>query len=206
MKSKKGILAGVILLVIVLLAGITYFFSKDQTQPLEKNDTVSQKVGEEKDDTTDILIAYFSNSGNTENMAKEIQSQINGDIFEINRATDYEDLYIEAKDEIDKGARPKLQEYINLENYDIIFIGYPIWWDTTPSVINTFLEHYDLTDKTVIPFCTSSSDEITNSLNAIKTSAPNAEILKGLRLSSNSETGETWENEIYKWLEDINIK
>lgn len=204
MKTKRDIIAGIIV-IIAILAGVIYSFSIDEAPPL-KNEAKATQNNEEKQDNSNILIAYFSNSGNTEKMAKEIQIQTDGDIFEISRATDYGDLYIEAKDEIDSGARPEVKEYIGLESYDIIFIGFPIWWDTTPPVINSFLEHYDLTGKKVIPFCTSSSDEITNSLNSVQQSASNAEILEELRLSSNSATDENGEIQISAWLENINIK
>ena len=204
MKIKRDIVAGIIM-IIAIIAGVIYSFSKDEAPPL-KNEAEATQNNEEKQDDSNILIAYFSNTGNTENMAKEIQTQTGGDIFEISRATDYEDLYTEAKDEIDSGARPVVKEYIYIESYDIIFIGFPIWWDTTPPVINSFLEYYDFTGKKVIPFCTSSSDEITNPLNSVQQSASNAEILEGLRLSSNSATDENGKSKISAWLKSIDIK
>lgn len=136
-------------------------------------------------------------------MAKEIQNQVGGDLFQIERAKEYDDLYTEAKEEIDNNQRPELANNgENIEDYDVIFIGYPIWWDTTPAMINTFLESIDLTNKTIIPFCTSSSDSIDNSLNSIKVSAKNATILDGLRLSGSSSNNS---EEIKNWLDDLGI-
>ena len=88
-----------------------------------------------------------------------------------------------------------------MEQYDTIFIGYPIWWDRTPAMINTFLENIDLTGKTVIPFCTSSSDSIEGSMKDINNSASEANILEGLRISGGS--AESNIDEIQNWLEEI---
>ena len=89
----------------------------------------------------------------------------------------------------------------NVEQYDTIFIGYPIWWDRAPAMVNTFLENIDLTGKTVIPFCTSSSDGIEGSMTDIQNSAEGANILDGIRISGSS--AESNRSEIQNWLTEL---
>ena len=85
----------------------------------------------------------------------------------------------------------------NVEEYDTIFVGYPIWWDEAPAMIAIFLESYDLSDKTIIPFCTSSSDPIDNSLHIFHELCPDANMLDGLRAND--------ENDIAPWLRSLGI-
>ena len=190
-------------MVIALLAvGGVYLSINQDTSNSTNKDNLESQTNQNNNDSN-ILIAYYSYTGNTEAMAKEIQNQVGGDLFQIERAKEYDDLYTEAKEEIDNNQRPELANNgENIEDYDVIFIGYPIWWDTTPAMINTFLESIDLTNKTIIPFCTSSSDSIDNSLNSIKVSAKNATILDGLRLSGSSSNNS---EEIKNWLDDLGI-
>lgn len=190
-------------MIIALLAvGGVYLSINQDTSNSTNKDNLESQTNQNNNDSN-ILIAYYSYTGNTEAMAKEIQNQVGGDLFQIERAKEYDDLYTEAKEEIDNNQRPELANNgENIEDYDVIFIGYPIWWDTTPAMINTFLESIDLTNKTIIPFCTSSSDSIDNSLNSIKVSAKNATILDGLRLSGSSSNNS---EEIKNWLDDLGI-
>ena len=116
-----------------------------------------------------ILIAYFSKTGNTEEAAQAIQSVTGADIFEITAADAYPQSYQSTVDrarrELDTNARPALASGIgNMQDYDVILLGYPIWWHTEPMIINTFLESYDLTGKLIIPFCTSGGSDISESI------------------------------------------
>ena len=111
-----------------------------------------------------VLVTYFSASGVTKNVAQNIADSIEGDLFEIKAKEPYtsQDLNwndknsrssIEMKD---KSSRPEIEETVdNLDNYDTILIGFPVWWYTAPTIINTFIESLDLSGKTLIPFCTS---------------------------------------------------
>lgn len=120
-----------------------------------------------------ILIVYYSRKGqnywngsvkniakgNTERVVEFIQDIVGGELFEIDTVKPYdEDYYVcieEAKKELHEGARPELKKYLdNLDNYDIIFAGFPNWWGTMPMAMFTFLEHYNLGGKRIIPFCT----------------------------------------------------
>ncbi|HWR42240.1 flavodoxin [Sporomusa sp.] len=148
-----------------------------------------------------ILVAYFSHSGNTRRAAEQIHNLVGGDMHEIKTVTAYPTGYDEsvevAKKEKETNARPALSTKVNnMANYDVIFIGYPIWWHTAPMPIYTFLEAYDLSGKTVIPFCTSYSSDIAESMDAIKSLCPNATILEGLTAND--------ANKIEPWLTRLN--
>ena len=133
------------------------------------DETVSEEPAEEQE-TTDtngenVLIAYFSYTGNTEEVAQMIAEYTGGDLAEIQRAEEYGDLQEEAETEILDGVHPEITVSVdNVEEYDTIFVGYPIWQDEAPAMIATFLAENDFSGKTIIPFCTSSSDDIGNSL------------------------------------------
>lgn len=94
-------------------------------------------------------------------MAEQLSSRIGADLFEIAPAEEYSSLYLRSNREIRRGERPELSaEVENMEEYDIVFVGYPVWFHATPAPVNSFLESYDLTDKLIIPFCTSGGSDI----------------------------------------------
>ena len=94
----------------------------------------------------------------------------------------------------DDSARPAISgDMTTLTEYDTVFIGYPIWWGTMPRIINTFLDTYDLSGKTVLPFCTSGSSGITQSVTDIRAAEPDADVRGGLRASGANDSGiESW--------------
>lgn len=97
----------------------------------------------------------------------------------------------------DPSARPAIgSDTVDISNYDTVFIGYPIWWGTMPRIINTFLDAYDLSNKTVMPFCTSGGSGISKSVSDIKTQEPDADIRDGLKANGSSDSS------INKWLSD----
>ena len=143
-----------------------------------------------------VLIAYFSHTGNTKEVAELIAGHTGGDLAEIKRTEEYEDLNTEAEDEINEGARPEITVSVdNVSAYDTIFVGYPIWFDEAPAMIATFLESYDFDGKTIVPFCTSPSDTIDNSLHIFKELCPDAVIAEGLT-ANDTEDIEPWLNEL----------
>ncbi len=149
-----------------------------------------------------ILIAYFSYSGHTEKVAQEIQKQVGGDLVKIETVTPYPDNSKElaevAKAEINNDERPALSTKVdNINDYDVIFIGYPIWWHTAPMPVHSFLGSYDLSGKTIIPFCTSSSSDIAESMPAIEKLCANATVLKGLTANNIDD--------INPWLKEIGM-
>ncbi len=137
---------------------------------------------------SNILIAYFSWSGNTQEMATYLAEQTGGDLLEIQPETPYPTDYQECGDvalaERDNNDRPAIANLpTSLDGYDIILIGYPIWWHTAPMIIGTFLEHYDLTGKEVYPFTQSASmdvEQFDNSIAFVRESAGAGAVHDGL--------------------------
>lgn len=145
-----------------------------------------------------VLVAYFSHTGNTEAVAEQIAERTGGTLAQIQRAEEYADLQQEAEEEILQGVRPEITVSVdNVEEYDTIFVGYPIWWDEAPATIATFLESYDFSGKTIVPFCTSASDSIDNSLHIFSELCPEAAIAEGL--TANEEAG------IEPWLQGLGL-
>ena len=124
-----------------------------------------------------ILVAYFSCTGTTEKVADAIAQAINGKLYRITPVTAYTSADLDWNDKTSRSSvemaagnsRPELGgELINMKDYDVIFLGYPIWWNLCPRPVNTFLEKYDFSGKTVIPFATSGGSTITNSVKQFK--------------------------------------
>ena len=155
------------------------------------------------------LIAYFSWSGNTEQMAQTIQAEIGGDLFKIEPATpyteDYDTLLDIAQQEQAEDARPELAAQVeNWDSYDVVFVGYPNWWSDAPMAVYTFLETYDFDGKTLIPFNTSASGGFGRSLSGIGESAAGATILEGLALTE-GELGNV-QSEVSGWLAGLGLE
>ena len=158
--------------------------------------------------SSSVLIAYFSWSGNTEQVAQIIQQETGGDLFEIAPATPYTDDYIElldiAQQEQSDKARPELAGQVeNWEQYDTIFVGYPNWWSDAPMAVYTFVESYDWSGKTLIPFNTSASGGFGRSLSGLEDSASGAAILEGL--SFTSSTLDDAQSEVTAWLDGLGL-
>ncbi len=145
--------------------------------------------------TSDTLICYFSCTGNTAQIASYIKLATDGDLFEIVPKSPYtkEDLdynSINSRTETehkDKNSRPEISSRVSSwSSYKTVYIGYPIWYGEAPKIIYTFLDSYDCSGKTVIPFCTSESSSIDDSVSAIKKLSPNAKWQNGIRFDSAS--------------------
>ena len=154
------------------------------------------------------LIAYFSWSGNTEQVAQLIQEATGGDLFEITPAVPYTDDYDElldiARQEQSDSARPELAAQVeNWGRYDTVFVGYPNWWSDAPMVVYTFLESYDWTGKTLVPFNTSASGGFGRSLDNLAGSAAGATFLEGI--SFTERTLEDAQSEVPAWLDGLGL-
>ena len=150
----------------------------------------------------DILVAYFSHTGNTEAVAQQIASLTGGTLAQIGRAEDYGDLQQEAEAEIKDGARPEITVSVdNVADYDTVFVGYPIWWDEAPAMIATFLSSYDFSGKTIVPFVTSGGSGFSGALDTIAELQPDAAVLDGLRISGSSAADA--QAEVTSWLADL---
>lgn len=164
---------------------------------------------EEEGENTDILVAYFSWSGNTEKMAQMIQEETGADLFQIQPAVPYTDDYDElldiASQEQADDARPELASQVeNWEDYDVVFVGYPDWWSDAPMLIYSFLESYDWNGKTLVPFCTSGGSGFGRSLDRLPDSAPGAQILDGLHVAGSSVDGAA--EQVAQWIDGLNLE
>ena len=150
------------------------------------------------------LVAYFSASGTTANVAKNLAKAAGADLYEIKPAVPYSKADLNWMDKQsrssvemrDKSSRPALADTdANIADYDTIFIGFPIWWYVAPTIINSFLEAYDFSGKTMIPFCTSGGSGIGSSGDNLEENAGSGNWLEGERLSSSSDI-EDWINSL----------
>jgi flavodoxin len=136
-----------------------------------------------------ILVAYYSRSGNTREVAKLIQKTVGGDIFEIKTLEAYPKRYGELKElskrELRENVRPALTgRFCNTDSYDIVFLGYQNIWGTMPMPVFSFLEFYDMSNKVIMPFCTYDISGCGRSLKDIQAAAPNAIVQEGLAIKS----------------------
>lgn len=166
----------------------------------QQTDTVENEVAQDGKS----LIVYFSRTGTTESLANKIKSITGSDIVKLETVEPYPEDYDEvveiADRELSENARPEIQPEIdNIEQYDTIYIGYPIWWGTMPMAMFTFIESYDLSGKTIAPFCTSASTGIGTSVRDLTEALPDSNVTEGLR-----GTGSTTDEEIISWIESFN--
>ncbi len=149
------------------------------------------------------LVAYFSASGVTEKLAKTLAAAVGADIFEIKPEQPYTDADLNWQDKnsrssiemIDKSFRPAVADKIeNMADYDTIYVGFPIWWYVAPTIVNTFLEQYDLTGKTIVPFATSGGSGMGNTNTELAPSCKGAILKEGKKFSANTDKTElkTW--------------
>lgn len=146
-----------------------------------------------------ILVAYFSASGETARLAKTLAGVIGGDLFEIRPQTAYTAADLDwnnAKSRSsvemnDKSFRPAVSGKVeDMGQYDRVFVGFPIWWYVAPTIINTFLEQYDLTGKTVIPFATSGMSGMGQTNRELQGSCRGANLVEGKRFANGTEAAE----------------
>ena len=155
-----------------------------------------------------ILIAYFSWSGNTRGIAREIQAQTGADLFEITPVQPYSSNYntvlMQAQEDQHRQARPELSGHVpNMDEYDVILLGYPNWWASIPMPVASFLEEYDFSGKTIIPFCSHGGGRFGQSLTAIAKLVPDAVMGEGL--SVHYSGGSSLQGDVAAWLKTNGI-
>ena len=158
-------------------------------------------------DKEKILIIYFSHSGNTRKIARQIHANIGGDLVEIETIDkyppDHSKILEQARREIDAGYKPALKTRMeNISEYTFIFLGYPNWWGTIPTPVSAFLEEYDLSGKTIAPFCTHGTGGLARTVEAIKKLCPDLKVLNALGIRNNRVYEA--EREVSEWLSNIN--
>lgn len=154
------------------------------------------------------LVAFFSASGETKKLASTLAAVVDGDLFEISPKVSYTTADLDWHDKKsrstiemnDTACRPAIADAVtDIGQYDTIYIGFPIWWYEAPRIIQTFLESYDLTDKTVIPFATSGGSEMGNTDSILQRSAKNANWKLGKRMRADASA-----HEVAAWVESLN--
>lgn len=156
-----------------------------------------------------ILVAYFSATNTTEGVAEHIANGLNADIYEIIPETPYTDADLNYNDNNsrttiemnDLDARPAISGSVeNMEQYDIVFIGYPIWWGEAPRIVSTFMESYDFSGKTIVPFCTSGGSGMGYSASNLEKLTSGAEWLSGKRLNGNDS-----QDTVMEWVSSLDL-
>jgi len=154
------------------------------------------------------LVAYFSASGITAKVAERLAEAVGADIYEIQPAVPYTKADLDWRDKTsrssiemnDHASRPAISgRRDNMDEYDTIFVGFPIWWYIAPTIINTFLESYDFSGKTIIPFATSGGSGMGNTNENLAASCPNAKLLHGKVFAPDATA-----SEFDAWLKALN--
>lgn len=205
MKQKRGFIALIIvvLIIVLLFAAYNLFRFPARFRSLSDESLSEEQVNTLKNEIADreekkVLVAYFSYSGTTRGVAEALSSQTGADLFEISPEEEYSNVYLQSNSEIRRGARPELSDTVeNMEDYDIVFVGYPVWFHATPAPVNTFLESYDLTGKLIIPFCTSGGSGIDETMPTFLDSCKGLAVYGGQRISGTGQIGE--------WLTELDL-
>lgn len=178
-------------------------------------DGMSQNAGSNNQPSSDdsdvgrVIVVYFSATNTTEGVAKSLAEGLGADIYEIvpeepytSADLNYSDNKSRATAEMnDPGARPAISGSVdNMSQYDVIFLGYPIWWGEAPRIMSTFIESYDFSGKTIVPFCTSGSSGFGDSDSSLKSSASNATWISGMRFS-----GSVSDSELIEWANGLGL-
>ena len=176
---------------------------------------------EQISDGANILVAYFSRAdenysvgtievGNTQIVAEYIASEVGADSFHIETVTpypaDYDECCDVAKQELADKSRPELNGTVdNMEQYDIVFLGYPIWWGDMPMAVYTFMDSYDFSDKVVIPFNTHEGSGESGTYSAIGSYLPNAQVLDGMAIQGKTaqEFNSDTQQSVRDWLDGL---
>lgn len=198
---KKKILLGIIIVAAVILAIYGVLLVKRQIDIKNENNEIKKD--------SKVLVAYFSAQGHTDYVAKEIAKNLSADLFLIEPKEEYtsEDLNYnnsssrvskEHKDESLRNVELVTSKIENIDEYDTILIGYPIWWGIAAWPVNTFVKSNDFTNKTIIPFCTSASSSLGKSGKLLSELAGTGNWLDGHRFSSNVSS-----SEIKEWTDKI---
>ena len=143
-----------------------------------------------------VLVAYFSASGTTKGVAQQLAEVTGGTLHEIKPEQPYTDADLDWRNKKsrssvemqDRKSRPAITDKLtNLQDYDVIYVGFPIWWNTCPTIINTFMEAYDFQGKTVIPFATSGGSSIKKACEDLKAAYPDVKWKEGKLLNRTSK-------------------
>ncbi|WP_276882788.1 flavodoxin [Campylobacter cuniculorum] len=156
-----------------------------------------------------ILVVFFSASGITREVAHTLAKAAQADIYELVPQNPYNKADLDWTNEQsrtslemrDKASRPKIANNIDISGYEVIFLGFPIWWYTAPHIVNTFLESQDFSAKIIVPFCTSGGSDLSNAPRDLQKSCPHAVFKEGKKFNFGTSRAS-----ITKWIESLNLK
>lgn len=201
--KKKWLASFLLVLMTVSLTACGSSTSAPQT-----GEAPMKAVSAQKGENMKAAVVYFSWSGNTGAVAKEIQKQTGADLFELAPQTpysrDYDTVLEVAKRERQEKARPAIAGGVgDLGKYDVVFLGFPNWWSDMPMILYTFLESHSLAGKTIAPFCTSGGSGFSRTIEAIQAAQPDAKVLQGLHVGGSSAARA--ESAVAKWLGGVGL-
>lgn len=205
-RSKKGLWIAIIAVVVVAalaFVGYDVYRHPARSRTLEDRSLQGTRLEAAKEEILSrpdirVLVAYFSHSGTTRRVAEAIRDKTGGDLFEIAPQRAYGNVYTDANREIRAGERPPLMASVeNMADYDVVFVGYPVWWHATPAPVNTFLESHDLAGKLVIPFCTSGESDVAETMPTFRQSCADLAVYGERRIG---EIGQ-----LDAWLADLGL-
>ncbi|MCM1371034.1 MAG: flavodoxin [Clostridium sp.] len=194
----------------LIIVGLTGCGNSNKLNESSKNDQEDINIGSDNkvNENRKSLVLYFSATGTTKGVAEKIATISNSDIVEIipkekytSSDLDYSNNNSRAnREQNSSSARPEIENQINLNEYNVIYLGYPIWWGDIPKIILTLLDTYNLDGKTVIPFCTSGSTGISQSQSTLESYNKNIKWINGKRFSSNVS-----HKELESWINEFNL-
>ncbi|HIU10747.1 MAG TPA: flavodoxin [Candidatus Avidehalobacter gallistercoris] len=215
-KYFLGIVALVLLFALTSCAGSdqndtsTSSQGNDNVQTGNSLSTEAENGDSAESTEPEILVAYFSATNNTAGIAADIAESLDADLYAITPAEAYTAADLDYNNDNsrtsiemnDPDSRPAIggDSVENMADYNIVFIGYPIWWGQAPRIISSFMESYDFSGKTIVPFCTSGSSDIGSSAANLQTLTVDAVWLAGQRFSSNAS-----HDSIVEWLNSLAI-
>lgn len=207
MKKMKRLFMLAMAMMSVMSLAFAACSSDDPAQP----ETPEVEIPEEPVSPPDgqkILVVFYSHSGNTRQIAGYIHETVESDLIELETVDSYPESYDEhlaqVRREVASNYRPPLSTRIeNISEYDIIFVGYPIWVETAAPPVTTFLAGYDLAGKTVVPFCTSGTSSAEASYRLVRSLCPESTVLEGIQIRRG--TYDTAHERVVGWLQQIGI-
>lgn len=215
---NKKVIALIVAIIVIALVGVGIWLmnsksnnessSNNASSNTKENNTTNNNNENNTDSKTSngkkTAVIYFSASGTTKGVAEVISKETGADLIEIVPKEKYTDADLNWNDSKsrtsiecnDSKSRPEIANKMDIDDYDVIYLGYPIWWGDVPHIILTFMDTYKLDGKTVIPFCTSGGTDIGGSMNTLKKYNMNVNWINGKRLNNN-------ENDIKNWLNSL---
>ena len=214
---NKKIVALIVAVIVIIIVGLGIWITSNKGGSKVDNSSLNTS-GNNVEDNTDneegnnngnidnkrVAVIYFSATGTTGDVAKVISSETGAELIEIVPKKKYTSTDLNWNDTgsrtsvecNDPKSRPEIENTINVDNYDVIFLGYPIWWGDVPHIILTFMDTYKLDGKTVIPFCTSGGTGISESMNTLKNYNKKVKWVDGKRLSVLDGEIKNWVNSL----------